>query len=120
MDSILNYSDDEEEDTLIGHIAPETTPLCQICNTHESKYKCPKCGMKTCSLACCKQHKADNCCDGKRDKASFVGIKEFNENNLRNDYHFLENVLGSKKSAERIVVNTFGEYSFELLSLFGI
>ncbi|CAI5759469.1 unnamed protein product [Candida verbasci] len=28
--------------------------LCQICNTNESKYKCPKCNIPYCSLACYK------------------------------------------------------------------
>ncbi|KAI7580827.1 hypothetical protein KC346_g18837, partial [Hortaea werneckii] len=33
-----------------------STPLCSICTTHESKYKCPFCGLRSCSLACYKQH----------------------------------------------------------------
>lgn len=30
---------------------------CQNCSIHESKYKCPGCGMRTCSLPCIKQHR---------------------------------------------------------------
>ncbi|KAI7182490.1 hypothetical protein KC363_g8745 [Hortaea werneckii] len=33
-----------------------STPLCGICTAYESKYKCPVCGLRYCSLACYKQH----------------------------------------------------------------
>ncbi|KAI7272279.1 hypothetical protein KC345_g7112 [Hortaea werneckii] len=33
-----------------------STPLCGICTAHESKYKCPVCELRYCSLACYKQH----------------------------------------------------------------
>ncbi|RMZ14783.1 hypothetical protein D0864_00086 [Hortaea werneckii] len=33
-----------------------STPLCGICTAHESKYKCPVCGLRSCSLACYKRH----------------------------------------------------------------
>ncbi|KAI7353894.1 hypothetical protein KC354_g11351 [Hortaea werneckii] len=33
-----------------------STPLCGICTAHESKYKCPVCSLRYCSLACYKQH----------------------------------------------------------------
>ncbi|RMY76761.1 hypothetical protein D0863_01753 [Hortaea werneckii] len=33
-----------------------STPLCGICTALESKYKCPVCGLRYCSLACYKQH----------------------------------------------------------------
>lgn len=35
---------------------------CEICNDQESKYKCPKCGIRYCSIACYKneeKHKHD-------------------------------------------------------------
>lgn len=35
-------------------------PSCEICNANESKYKCPKCGLRYCSLACYKPHKANH------------------------------------------------------------
>ena len=31
--------------------------LCQICNEVDKQYRCPRCGMFTCSLKCCKTHK---------------------------------------------------------------
>ncbi|GAB6030247.1 Zinc finger HIT domain-containing protein 3 [Chamberlinius hualienensis] len=34
---------------------------CEVCSTSEHKYKCPKCLIKYCSLACYKQHQGSNC-----------------------------------------------------------
>jgi hypothetical protein len=63
---------------------------CEICNQAESKYTCPKCASKTCSLKCCQDHKKQNNCDGVRDKTKFLKIEEFKESNLLSDYMFLE------------------------------
>lgn len=30
---------------------------CEICNENQSKYTCPKCLLRTCSLECIKKHK---------------------------------------------------------------
>jgi zinc finger HIT domain-containing protein 3 len=38
--------------------AASTAPKCQICITADSKYRCPACDTKYCSVACFKQHKA--------------------------------------------------------------
>ncbi|RLN45450.1 hypothetical protein BBJ28_00006629 [Nothophytophthora sp. Chile5] len=35
--------------------------LCAICETAESKYKCPTCRAPYCSAACCKKHKETPC-----------------------------------------------------------
>ncbi|KAG2772939.1 hypothetical protein JG687_00006485 [Phytophthora cactorum] len=35
--------------------------LCQVCETAESKYKCPTCRAPYCSLVCCKKHKELPC-----------------------------------------------------------
>lgn len=32
-------------------------PMCQECDKSVSKYSCPKCGIRTCSLVCSKGHK---------------------------------------------------------------
>ncbi|KAK3721711.1 hypothetical protein LTR37_002876 [Vermiconidia calcicola] len=34
-----------------------TLPKCSICNTQDSKYKCPVCEIRYCSIACYKPHK---------------------------------------------------------------
>ena len=63
---------------------------CEMCHLNEHKYKCPKCELKTCSLVCCKNHKTDTNCDGKREKTKFLKMDEFTERELLNDYRFLE------------------------------
>ncbi|KAI1084403.1 hypothetical protein F5B20DRAFT_576542 [Whalleya microplaca] len=34
-----------------------TRPLCLICDTAEGKYKCPRCNLYTCSVACFREHR---------------------------------------------------------------
>lgn len=61
--------------------------LCDMCSAQEAKYKCPGCGILTCSLVCCKEHKFKRKCSGRRDRAGFIGIKEYAEKNLRSGKH---------------------------------
>ena len=75
----------EEEEKIAS-----TATKCEICNTNNHKYKCPRCSMKTCSLACCKKHKEGTGCDGQRDKTKYVNKEEFDEHVLLSDYKFLE------------------------------
>ena len=35
--------------------------LCIMCNKDKSPYKCPKCGVFYCSVACCNLHKYESC-----------------------------------------------------------
>ncbi|GIY78399.1 hypothetical protein CEXT_123361 [Caerostris extrusa] len=35
---------------------------CEVCNKVASKYKCPVCSVKYCSVACYKEHKASESC----------------------------------------------------------
>jgi hypothetical protein len=48
-------------------------------------------------------------CDGKRDRVKFVGSKEMKETHLKNDYHFLEDVLQTKGRAKRTFVKSCGK-----------
>ncbi len=34
---------------------------CQVCEQQPSKYRCPGCALRYCSVACCKAHKAAPC-----------------------------------------------------------
>ncbi|QIW97108.1 hypothetical protein AMS68_002626 [Peltaster fructicola] len=34
--------------------------LCELCNEADSKYRCPACGLRYCSIACYKPHKAQH------------------------------------------------------------
>ncbi len=62
-----------------------------------SKYKCPRCMKRTCSAACVKVHKETLKCNGERDVVGFVLLKEFDDNQLMDDYNFL---LRAKKAVE--------------------
>ena len=44
-----------------------------------AKYKCPRCLVRTCSLACSKAHKLRTQCTGKRDVTKYVPKDEFDE-----------------------------------------
>ncbi|XP_053247843.1 box C/D snoRNA protein 1 [Podarcis raffonei] len=74
---------------------------CEICNTEEAKYRCPRCMKYSCSLACVKQHKTAFSCNGVREKTAFVSINEFSDLNLLSDYRFLEDVGRTADGAAR-------------------
>ncbi len=103
-----------DEDLSIGGPGPGPGPggglgdLCDVCQEHIRKYKCPRCSLFSCSLACCKKHKVEHNCNGKRDPTSFVPLHSFKESNLRSDFHFLENVLATKHSARRTLLQGCG------------
>jgi hypothetical protein len=50
---------------------------CQQCGLVKSKYTCPKCAFRTCSLPCVKLHKEANNCDGQR--KPFEVVKKFSQ-----------------------------------------
>lgn len=74
---------------------------CQICQGKPSKYKCPGCMVKTCSLACSKKHKTDSGCSGERDKTKFIKRKEYDANTLMSDYAFLQDVARDSSNLRR-------------------
>jgi len=70
-------------------------PLCQVCGTHEHKYRCPRCEELTCSLACAKQHKQQTGCTGVRDHVATLRVKmqEFTLGTLRKDLRFIDQAI---------------------------
>ncbi|CAG9466149.1 unnamed protein product [Pedinophyceae sp. YPF-701] len=71
---------------------PERQPqeLCSVCSEVVSKYRCPRCSVRTCSLACVKRHKEETGCTGKRDRTAFVKVSDFTDNHLLSDLRFIE------------------------------
>lgn len=61
---------------------PEAGSTCQVCKTKPSKYKCPGCCVRTCSLPCVKAHKESTGCNGKRQLTQFVPLDSFDDNLL--------------------------------------
>ncbi|RKP06458.1 hypothetical protein THASP1DRAFT_10426, partial [Thamnocephalis sphaerospora] len=50
---------------------------CQQCNEKPFKYRCPRCGWRTCSLPCSRTHKQATGCSGQRDRTKYVPMKQF-------------------------------------------
>uniref|UniRef100_A0AC34Q516 HIT-type domain-containing protein n=1 Tax=Panagrolaimus sp. JU765 TaxID=591449 RepID=A0AC34Q516_9BILA len=66
---------------------------CEQCGTNKSKYTCPKCGFRTCSLPCVKLHKDSSKCDGQREKFDVVKKEsQFNDETSIKDQVFLAGV----------------------------
>lgn len=75
--------------------------LCEECKKTEWKYKCPRCELRSCGLACVKAHKTRTGCSGKRDRTAFVPLAGFCDNVLVSDYNLLEEMLRQTESAKR-------------------
>jgi hypothetical protein len=75
---------------------------CDVCSRAAAKYRCPRCAVATCSLACSNRHKAEGAgCSGKRSRAAFVPMARFGDADLHADYHFLEEGSRMAGSARR-------------------
>ncbi|KAK8639885.1 hypothetical protein V6N13_138251 [Hibiscus sabdariffa] len=75
---------------------------CEECKQKASKYKCPGCCLRTCSLPCVNSHKQRTGCNGKRNITSFVPLSKFDDNLLLSDYNLLEETKRVAETAERI------------------
>ncbi|KAG6911749.1 hypothetical protein DXG01_007999 [Tephrocybe rancida] len=69
---------------------PQT--LCSVCSHHNSKYTCPGCTARTCSLPCSTGHKTATGCTGKRNKVAYVPMNKYSWGTMMDDYVFLEDV----------------------------
>ncbi|WCJ34016.1 HIT-type Zinc finger family protein [Euphorbia peplus] len=76
--------------------------ICEECKNHPSKYKCPGCSVRSCSLPCVKAHKHRTGCSGNRNKTQFVPLSDFNDNLLVSDYNLLEEIKRVAESAQRM------------------
>ncbi len=68
----------------------EAGSLCAQCKHAPSKYTCPRCSIKTCSLICSRAHKAETGCSGERNKAAYIPMNEYGYGKLMDDYSYLE------------------------------
>ncbi|GMI75747.1 hypothetical protein like AT1G04945 [Hibiscus trionum] len=78
------------------------TGNCEECKNKASKYKCPACCLRTCSLPCVNAHKQRTGCNGKRNITSFVPLSQFDDKLLLSDYNLLEETKRVAETAERI------------------
>ncbi|GMP62527.1 hypothetical protein CsSME_00024607 [Camellia sinensis var. sinensis] len=61
---------------------PKESVVCEECKVEASKYKCPGCSIRSCSLPCVKAHKERTACTGKRQQTHFVPLSHFDDNLL--------------------------------------
>jgi hypothetical protein len=53
-----------------------------MCEEHNAIYTCPRCERKTCSLPCARRHRKEFDCNGIRDRAKYIPVKEFTNMDL--------------------------------------
>ncbi|EOX96760.1 HIT-type Zinc finger family protein, putative isoform 3, partial [Theobroma cacao] len=78
-----------------------TKGVCEECKNKASKYKCPGCYLRTCSLPCINAHKHRTGCNGRRNNTRFVPLSQFDDNLLLSDYNLLEETKRVAESARR-------------------
>lgn len=64
--------------------------ICEVCNSLEAKYTCPRCEVKTCCLGCLQIHKKELKCSGIRDRTKYIPVKQMTKMDFMSDYNFLE------------------------------
>lgn len=88
---------------------PLLTSLCAICHISTPQYKCPRCGLRTCSLPCVKKHKAWSDCSGERDATKYLPPSKLRTPaGIDHDYNFLHGIERSVESAERLLIGERG------------
>lgn len=97
---------------------------CQICEKNKKKYKCPACGILTCSLMCIRDHKIMKKCSGIYKQERFLSKTDLNEKEGVKDYNYLNKILcGTEKIRKNLnILNKKGNGSealrFKLLRVF--
>ncbi|KAL3068439.1 hypothetical protein niasHT_030730 [Heterodera trifolii] len=67
--------------------------ICSICSSNSSKYKCPKCLVRTCSVPCFTTHKESGKCVFQSDQWKKIkGFSEFNDEVSINDQQFIHRI----------------------------
>ena len=72
-------------------MCPTPGPQCWGCE-NSSKYRCPKCEVRSCSLGCVQRHKAEAGCDGVRDRVKYLPVSKFTDLDVVSDFRLLEEV----------------------------
>lgn len=93
--STSSSSSDDDEPAIGG---PQRT--CSSC-AEPSKYTCPGCAARSCSLLCVRAHKEASGCTGQRATSTYRAMSNFDEQTLLRDYRFLENGTRTLDSADR-------------------
>ncbi|XP_050072614.1 box C/D snoRNA protein 1 [Anopheles maculipalpis] len=83
-------TEDVETQPKVPNLLEHRLGLCEACNARAAQYTCPRCEVKTCSLACLNLHKQELKCDGIRDRTKYIPLVKMTRVDLMNDYYFLE------------------------------
>lgn len=79
--------------------------LCSICHIEPPKYRCPRCGARTCSVGCIQKHKARADCDGVRNPRAFLPLAQLKTDaGIDHDFNFLTSIERARQRAEKDVV----------------
>ncbi|XP_073309315.1 uncharacterized protein [Primulina huaijiensis] len=106
--------EEKREPSISTSTAKDQPILCEECKTKPSKYKCPGCSLRSCSLPCVNAHKQRTACTGKKPVANSVPLSKFDDNLILSDYNMLEDVKRIAESAQRKRVKLCGDYHFRL------
>lgn len=88
---------------------PLLTSLCAICHISAPKYKCPRCGIRTCSLPCIRKHKSWSDCSGERDPTLYIPPKQLRTAaGIDHDYNFLHKLERTLERSEKNIVEERG------------
>ena len=88
---------------------PLLTSLCAICHVTAPKYTCPRCSIRTCSLACIRKHKSWNSCSGVRDPTVYKPAKSLKtDSGIDHDYNYLYSMEKKISQSERELVEDRG------------
>ncbi|KAK0704807.1 hypothetical protein B0H67DRAFT_498525 [Lasiosphaeris hirsuta] len=84
---------------------PVLSELCTICHSELPKYKCPRCGVRTCSTSCVQKHKARADCDGIRNPRAFVPISQLRTaSGVDHDFNFISSIERARERAEKDLI----------------
>ncbi|TQN74454.1 putative box C/D snoRNA protein [Colletotrichum shisoi] len=84
---------------------PLLTSLCAICHVEPPRYKCPRCTIRTCSLACTKRHKAWSSCNGIRDATAYIPPSKLKTAaGVDHDFNFLSGIERAVQRSEKEIV----------------
>ncbi|KAK4189882.1 Box C/D snoRNA protein 1 [Podospora australis] len=79
--------------------------LCSICHVEPPKYKCPRCGARTCSVACIQKHKSRADCDGVRNPRAFIPATQLRTPaGLDHDFNFISAIERARRRNETEVI----------------
>ncbi|EDV92284.1 box C/D snoRNA protein 1 [Drosophila grimshawi] len=90
---------------------------CEVCATTAARYACPKCEVKTCSVACVQIHKRELNCDGQRDRTKFMPLSKMTERDFMSDYCFLEECTRYAAQRKRDYCKRYTHQQRQLLPL---